>query len=46
MPTLDSIIADLSARYADDPSTRDAAIAGAVDNWLHHETIRTPKESP
>jgi hypothetical protein len=40
--TLDRVIADLTARYPG-PAERDAAIAGAVDNWLHHETTR-PKE--
>lgn len=41
--TLDEQVAIITARFPDDPEARDAAIAGAVDNWLHHETTR-PKE--
>lgn len=36
---LDATIADLTARIPD-PAERDAAIAGAVDNWLSHEIAR------
>jgi hypothetical protein len=41
--TIDQIIAEISTRYANDPDARDAAIAGAVDNWQAGEMFRTPK---
>jgi hypothetical protein len=43
--SIDAVIADISARYHDDPQARDAAIAAAVDNWQAGEMFRTTKEA-
>lgn len=43
MQAIDQTIAEISARYPDDPQARDAAIAAAVDNWQAGEMFRTPR---